>query len=558
MPRAEGLASELVDISVESAAAQQPKRRPQPARTVRRSSGADPYARLADPSHKPTLCGALQFLVPCMGELLSNCCYRGYRSVAIKCTRALCDLPCAASCAAQLPTRIDEISAEWLSTALGHTREMIESISTSPLAIEEGFTSSLYVVTIRWRTTGTPDLAGSMPDKVVLKMPPQWSVGEQLTSAMQLQHTKEAWVIDNWWNMGCRVPRGFYTATRATAGDFVHVMEYMGDTTAGDQLTSLPVDKAVAAVVEIAKLHARFWGSHDPWQLPTGVGNHTYHEHHRQPIPFGAVVCDRCCFSDGNDSRHSNKLREIWLREPGGVEAGVGPPGGWEHGFDGLANNKRVLAALAKKQGLKAVTTLEGVTVEILPVLEHLLSPPQTLIHGDLRSANVMFARQNQSSPSASFPPAESSAPGGPASAVATSFTDSSSGSATGEAPPEPGGSTNDVRPCIIDWGGLQRGKGVFDVAYLLGTGMSHSQRQTNQEKVLREYHRALGEGGVDLERYSWAELMIDYEAALFLSAVLYALPGIYDRGTTTEENSEAAKDVGLALGAWLLHYARF
>jgi aminoglycoside phosphotransferase (APT) family kinase protein len=420
---------------------------------------------------------------------------------------------------------------------------MIDSIAVAPLAIDEGFTSSLYVATIRWGATKTPALAGSMPDKVVLKMLPQWSVGEQLTSAMQLQHAKEAWVIENWQNMGCRVPRGYYTATRGTAGDFIHVMEYMENTTAGDQLSSLPVDQAVAAVVEIAKMHAKFWGSHEPGQLVTGEDGHDDHARRRRPIPSGAFACDRWCFSGDSPHSHSNKLREAWIRMAAGVEDGVGPPGGWEYGFDGLANNKRVLAALAKKKGLKAVTTLEGLSVEMLPVLEHLLSPPQTLIHGDLRSANVMFPRPGHSTPPSSFP-------AGGSSIVAASLiaaADSAAGFATDPrlALPE----ASDGRPCIIDWGGLQRGKGVFDVAYLLGTGMSQSQRQIHQEKVLRKYHRALGEGGVDLTRYSWDQLMVDYEAALFLSAVLYAMPGVYDRGTTTEENAEAAKDVGLALG---------
>ena len=55
-------------------------------------------------------------------------------------------------------------------------------------------------------------------------MLPEWSVGEQLTSAMQYQHTKEAWVIDNWQEMGCRVPRGYYTATRGLSGEFMHVV----------------------------------------------------------------------------------------------------------------------------------------------------------------------------------------------------------------------------------------------------------------------------------------------------------------------------------------------
>lgn len=521
MPRAVGLSSPLVDMSVEAQRTRTPRQAdPAPrAQTMRRSDGADPFARLVDPSPKATLCGALQFVVPCLGELLSNCCWRSYRSVAINCTRTLYESACAGRCAARLPTHINAITAQWLSTALGHPADAIDSISAVPLAVDEGFTSSLYIATIHWSATKTPALAGSMPDTVVLKMLPQWSVGEQLTSAMQLQHTKEAWVIENWQRMGCRVPRGFYTATRSITGDFIHVMEYLGDTTAGDQLTSLPVDQAVVAVVEIAKLHAKYWGSHDPWQLPTGASADDDHDRRRRPIPSGAFACDRCCFGGDSRNDHTNNLREAWMRMPGGTEVGLGPPGGWEQRFEGLTNNKRLLAALAKKTGLKAVTTLEGLNVEMLPVLEHLLSPPQTLIHGDLRSANVMFPR----------PQKESS---------------------TDRQVAKPESTGSHVRPCIIDWGGLQRGKGVFDVAYLLGTGMSHPQRQIHQETVLREYHRALGEGGVDLALYSWAQLIVDYEAALFLSAVLYAMPGVYDRGTTTEENAEAAKDVGLALGA--------
>lgn len=70
-----------------------------------------------------------------------------------------------------------------------------------------------------------------------------------------------------------------------------------------------------------------------------------------------------------------------------------------------------------------------------------------------------------------------------------------------------------------------------------------------HEDTILRKYHEALSEGGVDIVDYSFEELKEDYDASLWMSAVLYALPGIYDRGTTTEENAEAAKTVGLALG---------
>jgi hypothetical protein len=558
MPRAEGMSSPLVDMSVEGAAPRQQRRRP------RREPGsrADPTARIADPNKKPTFCGAVQFIVPCLGELLSNCCWRSYRKLAIKLTRGLCDLPCAASCAARLPTHINDVTAQWLCAVLGQPEGMIESISVVPLAIDEGFTSSLYIATLRWTpaagSAAGSSSAGAMPDKVVLKMLPEWSIGEQLTSAMQLQHTKEAWVIDNWQDMGCRVPRGFYTATRPLAGDFIHVMEFMAGTKAGDQLVSLPVEQAVAAAVEIAKLHAKFWGSHDPdahdEAAAADSGGIDMHSR-RRPVPAGAMACDRCCFggsSSGDSHRsHHDRLRAAWLADPeAGAPVGVGPPDGWHWGFDGLSNNKRVLAALAKKVGLKAVTTLEGLTPEMLPVMEHLLSPPQTLIHGDLRSANVMFPADATVGASAAAGAAESGGAGGGGYQPYT----------VQEEEEVACRHSHEQRPCIIDWGGLQRGKGVFDIAYLIGTGMSQAQRDIHQESILKAYHQALGAGGVDVtvgpHGYSWDDLMEDYEASLFMSAVLYALPGVYDRGTTTEENAEAAKDVGLALGTYPIQHS--
>ena len=72
-----------------------------------------------------------------------------------------------------------------------------------------------------------------LPRRVVLKMLPEWALSEQLNSAMQLQHSKEAWAIENWAGMGCRVPRGLYTATRGASGEFIHIMEHMTDWSTG-------------------------------------------------------------------------------------------------------------------------------------------------------------------------------------------------------------------------------------------------------------------------------------------------------------------------------------
>ena len=136
-----------------------------------------------------------------------------------------------------------------------------------------------------------------------------------------------------------------------------------------------------------------------------------------------------------------------------------------------------------------------------MPVLEAFAEEqPLTIIHGDLRSANVLFGDGDECQ--------------------------------------------------IIDWGGLQRGKALFDIAYLLGTGMSASDRARHEEEILEAYHNALGSTR-SLHRkgaYDRACVERDYRICLWLTAAVYAVPGIYDRGTETDENADAANAVRAAL----------
>ena len=136
----------------------------------------------------------------------------------------------------------------------------------------------------------------------------------------------------------------------------------------------------------------------------------------------------------------------------------------------------------------------------MLGVLEaFLFEPPTTIVHGDLRSANVMFPKGNKD---------------------------------------------RNARCSIIDWGGLMQGKGVFDVAYLLGTGMSAEIRNANEIKILQHYYCELDAAGANLDQYSFDDLVKDYRICLWLAAALYAIPNIYDRGTVTDENETAAEEV--------------
>ena len=450
-------------------------------------------------------CAVLRFLFPCLGELLGDLCCRCYRSAAIKMSRAFWGRCCGGKQQRLVPLVAAEVTPAWLGRALG-APGLVEAVSLTPLAMDEGFTSALYIAEVRWHASvrylrghyGTDaadadaapgDLNSNEilpPAKVVLKMCPAWSAGEQLTSALQLQHTKEAWVIERWNMMGCRVPRGFYTATRPRSGEFIHVMEYMDGFAAGDQLASLPLALALAAVKEVALLHAKHWGCGEKEGDSLGGGR-------RAPAsapPLGARLCDRLCFGSdlderlesirllhhqhrdcGPQSRRRRRSRQQQRRRQQLEGGGEDHPPGWDSRFDGLANHRRVLAAFARKQGVRAVTTLQGTLPPFLPAMEEVfMAPPQTIIHGDLRSANVMF-------PAEAVAQAETMA----AAEAGGSSSDSTAGASPGPASPQFSTDSNETgernRPCLLDWGGLQQGKGVFDVAYLLGTGMSASER---------------------------------------------------------------------------------
>ena len=53
-----------------------------------------------------------------------------------------------------------------------------------------------------------------------------------------------------------------------------------------------------------------------------------------------------------------------------------------------------------------------------------------------------------------------------------------------------------------------------------------------------------LDAAGANLEQYTFDDLVRDYRICLWLAAALYAIPNIYDRGTLTDENEEAADEV--------------
>jgi hypothetical protein len=77
----------------------------------------------------------------------------------------------------------------------------------------------------------------------------------------------------------------------------------------------------------------------------------------------------------------------------------------------------------------------------------------------------------------------------------------------------------------VVDWQTVGIGPGLGDVSYFLGAGLSVEDRRAHEEDLVREYHRGLGEAGI--EGFDWDRCWTDYRAfayAGFHMAVLASM----------------------------------
>ena len=113
-------------------------------------------------------------------------------------------------------------------------------------------------------------------------------------------------------------------------------------------------------------------------------------------------------------------------------------------------------------------------------VIEHLGRAPLTIAHGDYRIDNLFFA---------------------------------------------PNSSTRPV--VVIDWQIAMRTRGVFDVAYFLGTSLQTSSRRRHERQLIAEYHETLTSSGV--HDYSINDCWDDYRRSLMYATVYPIDAGSFD-----------------------------
>jgi aminoglycoside phosphotransferase (APT) family kinase protein len=128
---------------------------------------------------------------------------------------------------------------------------------------------------------------------------------------------------------------------------------------------------------------------------------------------------------------------------------------------------------------------------ELEPLLHETAASPRTLTHGDYRADNLFF-----------------------------------DGDSRGEV-------------AVIDWQLCCRGRGAFDIAYLLCQSMPVSVRRRHGEPILRTWHEALAQHGV--KQYSFGDAVCDYARGVRL-CMAYAVVG-----TALERADERARTLALA-----------
>ncbi len=111
------------------------------------------------------------------------------------------------------------------------------------------------------------------------------------------------------------------------------------------------------------------------------------------------------------------------------------------------------------------------------PMQDSFASAPYTLCHGDLRLDNVFWGSPDNSSP-----------------------------------------------VTLIDWQIAAKGRGANDVGYFMSQSVDPKIRASNEDALVREYHRTLLDNGV--EGYSWDQCWDDYRATTMGCLVIPVVAG--------------------------------
>jgi aminoglycoside/choline kinase family phosphotransferase len=322
-----------------------------------------------------------------------------------------------------LPSRAAELTAAWLSEALG-------APVASFVAEDIGTGVGIFGEIVRVRPTYATAARGA-PATVIAKFPTQEPANRQVGVALGPYEREVRFYRHVLPRSPLRVPRCYLAAEDRDAGVWVLLLEDLAHLEMGDQLAGLPPARADAVVDALAGLHAAWW------DRPELAGFDWL------PVVDAPAYC---AVVPGIFRTGLPVLRDGW----------------------------------ADVVGAEAVALAEAVEPRFEEVMARCGTGPQTVIHTDSRLDNLFF------------------------DAV--------------------GGVT------VIDFQLGLRGRGVSDIAYLVGSSMEPADQAAHWERLLARYHAGLVARGVS--GYSLAQCRHDYlEHVLYYLCSPLSLIATFDTG---------------------------
>jgi aminoglycoside/choline kinase family phosphotransferase len=150
-----------------------------------------------------------------------------------------------------IPKQPEDLTAEWLSEALGVT---VVTLAAEPIAAGVGFLGKLARLTPRYAGA-----AAGAPRSLIAKLPTLDPGTRQLARLFRFYEREVRFYREVSSRVGVRVPKLLHGDFDAESGDFVLLLEDMAPARVGDQLESCTPEQARVAVREAAALHATWW-----------------------------------------------------------------------------------------------------------------------------------------------------------------------------------------------------------------------------------------------------------------------------------------------------------
>jgi hypothetical protein len=154
-----------------------------------------------------------------------------------------------------IPTKIDDITPEWLTIALqssGTTSGRVTALAASPVGVGIGLVGSLSRLRVTYE-------GGDGPATIVAKLPATGEASRFVAQVLSMYKREVGFYRDLSERCALSHPACYYADYDAASDDFVLLMADMGGGRTIDQLGGCPVTDAELAVDRLADLHAGFW-----------------------------------------------------------------------------------------------------------------------------------------------------------------------------------------------------------------------------------------------------------------------------------------------------------